>query len=131
MPSKKKKSNKRYGKKRSPQEIRLRRIRRRSILFSILVVLIVATAVFFLVLRNSDDISLAENGIGSLFSRVQSAFTSVTNGIRHFTERWHNYDALEQDYEELSLKYQHFRCSTTLSRRRRSKMSALNHCLAR
>ena len=107
MPSKKKrKTNKRYGKKRSPQEIRLRRIRRRNILFSILVILVVAAVVFFLILRNSNDISLAENGIGSLFSRVQSAFTTVTGGVRNFVTRWHNYDVLEQEYNELSLKYQ-------------------------
>ena len=107
MPSKKKrKTNKRYARKRSPQEIRLRRIRRRNILFSILVILVVAAVVFFLILRNSNDISLAENGIGSLFSRVQSAFTSATSGVRGFVTRWHNYDVLEQEYNELSLKYQ-------------------------
>lgn len=107
MPSKKKrKTNKRYGKKRSPQEIRLRRIRRRNILFSVLVILVVAAVVFFLILRNSNDISLAENGIGSLFSRAQSAFTSVTGSVRNFVTRWHNYDVLEQEYNELSLKYQ-------------------------
>ena len=107
MPGKKKrKTNKRYARKRSPQEIRLRRIRRRNALFSILVLLIVAAVVFFLVLRNSNDISLAENGIGSLFSRVQRVFTNATNGIRNFTTRWHNYDKLEQEYNELNLKYQ-------------------------
>ena len=107
MPSKKKrKINKRYARKRSPQEIRLRRIRRRNILFSILVILVVAAVVFFLILRNSNDISLAENGIGSLFSRVQSAFTSATSGVRNFVTRWHNYDVLEGQYNELSLKYQ-------------------------
>ena len=107
MPSKKKrKTNKRYARKRSPQEIRLRRIRRRNIQFSILVILVVAAVVFFLILRNSNDISLAENGIGSLFSRVQSAFTSATSGVREFVTRWHNYDVLEQEYNELSLKYQ-------------------------
>ena len=106
MPGKKKKTNKRYAKRRSPQEIRLRRIRRRSILFSILVSLVVAAVVFFLVLRNSNDISLAENGIGSLFSRVQSVFTNATNGIRQFTQRWHNYDKLEREFEALSLDYQ-------------------------
>lgn len=103
---KKRKTNKRYGKKRSPQEIRLRRIRRRNILFSILVILVVAAVVFFLILRNSNDISLAENGIGSLFSRVQSVFTSATSGVRDFVTRWHNYDVLEQEYNALSLKYQ-------------------------
>ena len=61
---------------------------------------------FFLVLRNSNDISLAENGIGSLFSRVQSVFTNATNGIRQFTQRWHNYDKLESEFEALSLDYQ-------------------------
>ena len=107
MPSKKKrKTNKRYARKRSPQEIRLRRIRRRNILFSILVILVVAAVVFFLILRNSNDISLAENGIGSLFSRVQTVFTNVTGGVRNFVTRWHNYDVLEQEYNELSLKYQ-------------------------
>ncbi|MBR1561460.1 MAG: rod shape-determining protein MreC [Clostridia bacterium] len=107
MPSKKKrKTNKRYTKKRTPEEIRLRRIRRRNVIFTILVIIAVAAVVFFLILRNSNDISLAENGIGSLFSRVQSAFTTVTGGIRDFTTRWHNYGALEQEYNELSLQYQ-------------------------
>lgn len=107
MPSKKKrKTNKRYTKKRTPEEIRLRRIQRRNIIFTILVIIAVAAAVFFLILRNSDDISLAENGIGSLFSRVQSAFMSATSGIRNFTTRWHNYDVLEEQYNELNLAYQ-------------------------
>ena len=107
MPSKKKrKTNKRYVKKRTPEEIRLRRIRRRNVIFSILVILAVAAVVFFLILRNSNDISLAENGIGSLFSRVQSAFTTATSGVRNFVTRWHNYDTLEQEYEVLNLEYQ-------------------------
>ena len=106
MPGKKSKTNRRYANRRSPQEIRRRRIRRRNVLFSILVVLVVAAIIFFLVLRNSNDISLAENGIGSLFSRVQSAFSTVTGGIRDFTTRWHNYDTLQADYDELSLQYQ-------------------------
>ncbi|MBQ6373485.1 MAG: rod shape-determining protein MreC [Clostridia bacterium] len=84
----------------------MRRIRRRSIIFSILVVLVVAAVVFFLVLRNSNDISLAENGIGSLFSRIQLVFTNATNGVRRFTERWHNYEKLEAEFDELSRDYQ-------------------------
>lgn len=107
MPSKKKsKTNKRYARKRAPEEIRLRRIQRRNIIFSILVILAVAAVVFFLILRNSDDISLAENGIGALFSRVQGVLTSATSGIRNFTSRWHNYDVLEEEYNALSLEYQ-------------------------
>jgi hypothetical protein len=57
---------------------------------------VVAAVVFFLILRNSNDISLAENGIGSLFSRAQSAFTTVTGGVSNFITRWHNYDVLEK-----------------------------------
>ena len=107
MPSKKKsRTNKRYARRRAPEEIRLRRMRRRNIIFSILVILAVAAAIFFLILRNSDDISLAENGIGALFSRVQSAFTTVAGGVRNFTTRWHNYDILEAQYNELSQEYQ-------------------------
>ena len=107
MPSKKKrKTNKRYAKKRSPQEIRMRRMRRRSVIFSILVVIAVAAVVFFLILRNSNEISLAENGIGTLFSRVQNALVSATSGVRNFVTRWHNYDVLEEEYNALSLEYQ-------------------------
>ena len=107
MPSKKtRKTKKRYTKKRSPQEIRMRRMRRRSVLFSILVILAVAAVVFFLILRNSNEISLAENGIGTLFSRVQSVLSGATGGVRDFFSRWHNYDVLERQYNELSLEYQ-------------------------
>ena len=107
MPSKKKrKTNKRYAKKRSPQEIRERRMRIRSVLFSILVVLAVAAVVFFLILRNSNEISLAENGIGTLFSRVQSVLSNATSGVRNFVSRWHNYDVLQKEYDQLSLEHQ-------------------------
>jgi len=92
--------------RRSAQEQRRARLARRRVLFSVLVLLVVAAIVFFLVLRNSSEISIAENGIGSLFSRVQSAFTSVTNSVRQFTQRWRNYDKLEADYEALSTENQ-------------------------
>ena len=42
----------------------MRRMRRRNVIFTILVVIAVAAVVFFLILRNSNEISLAENGIG-------------------------------------------------------------------
>ena len=92
--------------RRSAQEQRRARLLRRRALFSVLVLLVVAAIVFFLVLRNSSEISIAENGIGSLFSRVQSAFTSVANGVRQFTQRWRDYDKLEADYEALSVENQ-------------------------
>lgn len=107
---KKKSTTKRAGKKtavrRSAQEQRRIRLARRRVLFSILVLLVVAAIVFFLILRNSDEISIAENGIGSLFSRVQSAFTNATNGVKRFTQRWRDYDQLESDYETVRLENQ-------------------------
>ena len=84
----------------------MRRMRRRNVIFSILVVLAVAAVVFFLILRNSNEISLAENGIGTLFSRVQSVLMNAAGGVRDFVGRWHSYDVLEKEYNALSLEYQ-------------------------
>lgn len=109
MPAKKtktKRSGKRYAPRRSAQEQRRIRIARRRVLFSVLVLLVVAAIVFFLILRNSSEISIAENGLGSLFSRVQSVFTGATNGVRHFAQRWRDYDKLEADYETVRLENQ-------------------------
>ena len=109
MPAKKtktKRSGKRYAPRRSAQEQRRIRLARRRVLFSVLVLLVVAAIVFFLILRNSSEISIAENGLGSLFSRVQSVFTGATNGVRHFTQRWRDYDKLEDDYEAMRLENQ-------------------------
>ena len=106
---KKKTTTKRTPKRparRSMQEQRRIRLRRNRVLFSILVLLVVAAIVFFLILRNSSEISVAENGIGSLFSRVQSVFTSAANGVKHFTQRWRDYDRLEDDYAAVALENQ-------------------------
>ena len=106
---KKKTTTKRTPKRparRSMQEQRRIRLRRNRVLFSILVLLVVAAIVFFLILRNSSEISVAENGIGSLFSRVQSVFTSAANGVKHFTQRWRDYDQLEDDYAAVALENQ-------------------------
>lgn len=103
---KKPRAGKKRAARRSAQEQRRVRLARRRVLFSILVLLVVAAIVFFLVLRNSSEISIAENGIGSLFSRVQSVFTDATNGVRHFLQRWRDYDKLEADYEVVALENQ-------------------------
>ncbi len=92
--------------RRSTQEQRRAQLTRRRVLFSVLVLLAVAAIVFFLVLRNSSEISIAENGIGSLFSRVQSAFTGATESVRQFVQRWRDYDRLEDEYEALSVENQ-------------------------
>ena len=75
-------------------------------LFSLLVVLVVAAIVFFLVLRNSSEISIAENGIGSLFSRIQSVFTGAANSVREFTQRWRDFDKLQDEYDALAIENQ-------------------------
>ena len=109
MPNRKPSKKQRNAKKRvrrSAQEQRRARLARRRVLFSALVLLVVAAIVFFLVLRNSSEISIAENGIGSLFSRVQSVFTSATESVRQFTQRWRDYDRLEADYQALSVENQ-------------------------
>lgn len=110
MPKKKSAAKTRSEKKRpvrrSAQEQRRVRLARRRALFSLLALLVVAAIVFFLVLRNSSEISIAENGIGSLFSRVQSVFTGAANGVKQFVQRWRDYDRLEADYEALSLQNQ-------------------------
>ena len=108
MPTKKSKTkrSKRTAVRRSAQEQRLARMARRRVLFSILVLLVVAAVVFFLVLRNSSELSIAENGIGSLFSRVQGVFSGAVNGVRQFTQRWRDYDQLEDEYEALALENQ-------------------------
>ena len=109
MPSKKSPKKQPGAKKRSrrsAQEQRRTRLARRRVLFSVLVLLVVAAIVFFLVLRNSSEISIAENGIGSLFSRIQSVFTGAANGVRQFTQRWRDFDKLEADYQALSIENQ-------------------------
>ncbi len=109
MPKKKptsKRTARKRGARRSAQEQRRARLARRRVLFSILVLLVVAAIVFFLILRNSSEISIAENGIGSLFSRVQSVFTGAANGVKQFAQRWRDYDRLESDYEALALENQ-------------------------
>lgn len=94
------------GARRSAQEQRRARLARRRVLFSILALLVVAAVVFFLILRNSSEISIAENGIGSLFSRVQGVFTGAANGVKQFVQRWRDFDRLEADYDALSLENQ-------------------------
>ena len=109
MPKKKttaKRTRKRATTRRSPAEQRRVRLSWRRALFSILALVAVAAIVFFLVLRNSSEISIAENGIGSVFSRVQNLFTNATNSVRHFTQRWRDFDKLEAEYEALSLENQ-------------------------
>ena len=106
MPKKKRSTSRRYTTKRTLQEQIKRRQTIRRILFSVIVLLVAAAVIFFLVLRNSSDMSLAENGVGSLFSRVQYGVTSAVNSVKRFTTRWRDYDRLQADYIELARENQ-------------------------
>lgn len=106
MPKKKKANARRYSTKRTPQEQMKRRQTLRRLLFSLIVLIVAAAVIFFLLLRSSSDISLAENGIGSLFSRVQYGVSSAVNNVKQFTTRWRDYDRLEEEYAILARENQ-------------------------
>ena len=107
--AKKKSRGKRYSTKRNPevQSTRLRKLRR--ILFTILVVLIVAAVIFFLVLRSSGQISIFENAVGTLVTPVQNAFRSVTTGVKDFFTDRKSLSELQQAYDALSLENEQLR----------------------
>ena len=77
MPKKKKTARRRY----TTRETRRRSQAVKRALISALIVAVVASTVYFLVLRNNEQISIAENGIGSLFTPVQSFFSNAAGGV--------------------------------------------------
>ena len=107
--AKKKTSGKRYSTKRNP-EVRKSRFRKlRRILFTILVVLVVAATIFFLVLRSGGQISIFENAVGSLVTPVQNAFHSVTSGVKGFFTDRKSLKELQQEYDALSFENEQLR----------------------
>ena len=111
--AKKKTRGKRYSTKRdsAAQSTRIRKLRR--ILFSVLVVLIVAAIIFFLVIRSGGQISIFENAVGSLITPVQNAFRSATTSVRDFfadrkslSELQKEYDAIAFENEQLRMELQ-------------------------
>ncbi len=97
-------AKRRYSTKRPKKERKARINKIRRVLFTILVLIIVAATVYFLVVRNSGQISILENGIGSLLTPVQNAVSTAANNVKTFFTNWHNYGALEDAYDELSLE---------------------------
>lgn len=73
----------------------------KGILISVLIIIVVAATVFFLVLRNQSQISVAENAIGSLLTPVQNALSSATSSVKNFFTNWRNYDQLQSEYDAL------------------------------
>lgn len=105
MANKKKKDRKRYT-ARSARDSQRRGQAIRRALISLLIIIAVAATIFFLVLRNQSQISIAENGIGSLLTPVQNALTTATSGVKNFFTRWRNYDTLQDEYDALSRENQ-------------------------
>lgn len=105
MANKKKAQNKRYSThpNRDPRR-RAQTIRR--VLVSLAIVVVIVGTIFFLVLRNQSQISIAENAIGSLLSPIQNAFSSATSGIRNLVTNWRNYDKLQDEYDVLARENQ-------------------------
>lgn len=105
MANKKKTANKRYT-TRDARKSKGRGQAIRRVLVSLVIIAIIASTIFFLVLRNDEQISIAENAIGSLLTPVQNAVSSATNGIKNFFTNWRNYDTLEEEFEILSRENQ-------------------------
>lgn len=103
MAVKKKAGRKHYSTKRSAGAQKGKQSRLRRILFSILVVLVVGAAIFFLVVRGG-QISIFENAAGSLLTPVQNAFSSATRSVKDFFANWRNYGTLEAEYELLFME---------------------------
>lgn len=102
--AKKQTGRKRYSTKRTAGAQKGKRSRLRRILFSILVVLAVGAAIFFLVVRSSGQISIFENAAGSLLTPVQNAFSTAAGAVKTFFTNWHNYDDLQAEYDALSME---------------------------
>ena len=96
----------RYSTSRNAGAQKNRRSRIRRILFSILVVLIVALTIFFLVFKGGGQISIFENAAGSLLTPVQNAFSTATGAVKTFFTNWRNYGALQEEYDQLSMEHE-------------------------
>ena len=105
MANKKKKDRKRYT-ARSARDSQRRVQAVRSALISLLIIAAVVTTIGFLVLRNQGQISIAENGIGSLLTPVQNALSTATGSVKNFFTTWRNYDALQDEYDALNRENQ-------------------------
>ena len=105
----KKTGNKRYSTKKNAGTKKARSVRLRRILFSALAFILVAATIFFLVLRNSGQISIFENAVGSLFTPVQNAVHTVTGKVKGVFTNLRSYKALQDDYAAISFENEQLR----------------------
>jgi len=74
----------------------------RRVILSAIVLAIAAMAVLLVVAGRSSSMSGAENVMGTVVTTVQSAFTKAAQGVRDFFTNWRDYDALEEEYDQLA-----------------------------
>ena len=67
------------------------------ILYMILVLVVIAAIIVVVIVQGRGGMTVAENGVGSLFTPVQSAASGAARGIRGFFTNWRNYDALQEE----------------------------------
>ncbi len=81
-----------------------RSLRIRRALYSILVTLAVFVILYYLIVRPSGDISIVENGLGTIFTPIQRAATSVTEFVKSWFGTSESTENLEAKLEELRLE---------------------------
>lgn len=81
------------------------------IAFAALVVAAVLALAFFLIMRDQQRTSIAENAVGSIFSPIQNAVSSATSymravfkGLRDYGEMSKNYESAKREIESLKLQ---------------------------
>ena len=107
--AKKKSSSKRYSTRKSAGGNRAKTSKLRRVLFTILVILIVAATFAFLMMRTGGQISIFENALGSLLTPVQNAFHTVTDSVKGVVTTWRSYGALREDYDAISFENEQLR----------------------
>lgn len=104
--AKKKTSGKRYSTRKNVGARKSSHAKLRRILFTLLVILVVAVTVFFLGQRSDGQISIFENALGSLISPVQNGLHTATDKVKGFFSNLRSYSTLQQDYDALSFENQ-------------------------
>lgn len=69
----------------------------RRIAFTVLVTLAVLALAFFLVVRDSERTSIAENAVGSIFSPINNAISSATGYVRDLANGVRDYFVMSQE----------------------------------
>ena len=88
---------------------------RRRVIYSVLVILVVGLLLRYIVTRPSSETSLVENGIGTLFTPVENALSTVTGFVRSWfgTSNKDKDKNLEERLEDLEIENDRLRNQLT------------------